>query len=38
MIPEELEKTILMIQERGDVPLMVNQTTGTTAQGVIDPI
>lgn len=38
MIPEELEKQIVEIISRGEVPLFVNSTLGTTVSGAIDPI
>ena len=34
----ELEKQILLSLERGDEPLMVNATAGTTVLGAFDPL
>ncbi|CAG0887599.1 unnamed protein product [Cyprideis torosa] len=38
MIPEELEKEIVKSQERGEKPLMVSATSGTTVLGAFDPL
>lgn len=38
MIPEELEKEIILRKEKGHVPFFVNATAGTTVVGAIDPL
>ncbi|KAJ8035844.1 Acidic amino acid decarboxylase GADL1 [Holothuria leucospilota] len=38
MIPEELEVAIVASKEKGDAPLIVVATSGTTVQGAYDPL
>jgi glutamate/tyrosine decarboxylase-like PLP-dependent enzyme len=38
MIPEELERQIVLNKSKGCVPFFVNATAGTTVVGAIDPL
>ncbi|XP_071824912.1 cysteine sulfinic acid decarboxylase-like isoform X2 [Apostichopus japonicus] len=38
MLPDELEKAIVSTKEKGDTPMIVVATSGTTVQGAYDPL
>lgn len=38
MIPEELERELIMATKRGMTPFFVNATAGTTVFGAFDPL